>query len=89
MTAKTSTTKPPTARKAPRKRQSTAPQEATDQGSPPKPQPVTALSHPAVELITYQLDLWQRGVRYLDTLRERAEAQPARIRYQGGPQAVD
>ncbi|MCH4562562.1 DUF3141 domain-containing protein [Halomonas sp. EGI 63088] len=69
MPAKTSTTK---ARRAPRKRQSTAPQEATDRVNPPEPGPVTSPSHPAAELLTYQLDLWRRGVRYLDTLRERA-----------------
>lgn len=72
MTAKTSTAKVSSARHAPRKHQSTAPQEATDQLSAPEVEPVTTLSHPAAELLTYQLDLWQRSVRYLDTLRERA-----------------
>ena len=59
--------------KASRQRQSSAPQEATDPLSTPAPEPATAPNHPAAELIAYQLDLWQRSVRYLDTLRQRAE----------------
>ncbi|MFA5632602.1 MAG: DUF3141 domain-containing protein [Porticoccaceae bacterium] len=33
----------------------------------------TLPSNPAAELLAYQTDLWRRGVRYLDTLRQRAD----------------
>lgn len=73
MTAKTSTTKPPTAHKAPRKRQPTAPPDMDAPMTAPEPEEGTLPSHPATELLAYQTDLWRRGVRYLDTLRERAD----------------
>ncbi|KXS36644.1 MAG: Poly(3-hydroxyalkanoate) synthetase [Halomonadaceae bacterium T82-2] len=43
---------------------------STASSSPPG---ADALGHPATELLAYQFDLWQRSVRYLDTLRQRAE----------------
>ncbi|MAX31675.1 MAG: poly(3-hydroxyalkanoate) synthetase [Halomonadaceae bacterium] len=39
----------------------------------PGPDEVTVPSNAATELLAYQGDLWRRGLRYLDTLRERAD----------------
>ena len=57
MTAKTSTTKPPTAHKTPRKRQPTAPPEMDAPMTAPEPEEGTLPSHPATELLAYQTDL--------------------------------
>ena len=45
-----------------------APNESLEAGRLASPLPASA----PFELAAYQIDLWQRSVRYLDTLRERA-----------------
>jgi|TARA_B100000700_G_scaffold280031_1_gene329525 hypothetical protein len=73
MTANTATDKAPTVRRAKRKRQPAASQELPEQMAAPGPDEVTVPSNAATELLAYQGDLWRRGLRYLDTLRERAD----------------
>ncbi|HSH49811.1 MAG TPA: DUF3141 domain-containing protein [Halomonas sp.] len=73
MNAKSPTAKAPKARKAPRKRQPAPAQEAVDPMATPELEHATPPSNPATEWLAYQTDLWQRGLRYLDTLRERAD----------------
>ncbi|WP_084386797.1 DUF3141 domain-containing protein [Castellaniella caeni] len=73
MNAKLSTVKTPAVRKAPRERQPASSQTAADQKPARAFEHTTIPSNPAAELLAYQTDLWRRGVRYMDTLRQRAD----------------
>jgi hypothetical protein len=59
----------PKTRQDGRKRERTAPEETADRQVPEE----ARVGRSAMDLLAYQADLWQRGVLYLDTLRQRAE----------------
>lgn len=73
MNIKSSTAKVPAVRKAPHNSQSAASQESADQLPVLELEHATIPSKPATDLLTYQDDLWRRGLHYLDTLRQRAD----------------
>ncbi len=73
MNAKLSTVKIPAVREAPRERQPASSQTAADQKTAHGFEHTTIPGNPVAELLAYQADLWRRGVRYMDTLRERAD----------------
>lgn len=73
MNPKSSKTKAAAVPKAQLKRQSALSQEAVDPMTTHELKHATIPRNPLAEPLAYQTDLWRRGLRYLDTLSERAD----------------